>query len=271
MSVINGHDNIHRQRDRPLPRSRYVAITRAPFFTTHSDKSSHRFGRNNDIDTTTVPEDVWQVGGAYPWPTTAQVVSVVSTNANDDVGGTGAREIAIQGLDENWEHITEYVDVTGLTPVVTETKFIRVSRIICHTAGSLQTNAGVVTASHGATTLADMQPGEGTSLMALYTVPANHFGEILSWNVGVEGKTAAELIVVLQMRHNHLEDPDHAGQGAWQTLDRALVTELKPGGHEFVIPAFLEPRTDVRVRVLTTDTSNMSIEADLDVFIYTPI
>ena len=75
-----------------------------------------------------------------------QTLSVVSASANDASGGTGARTVEIQGLDSNWNLLTETVTMNGLTPVVTtQEHFLRVFRARVVTAGSLQSNAAQIT------------------------------------------------------------------------------------------------------------------------------
>jgi hypothetical protein len=52
-----------------------------------------KFGRNEDIDTDSEPEDIWHGGGPYtgqPTSGSAETVTVVSDNANDTAGGTGS-------------------------------------------------------------------------------------------------------------------------------------------------------------------------------------
>ena len=49
-----------------------------------------RFGRNDDIDTGSVPEDLWNGPTAlYVVPTAARVYAIVSTSTDDTDAGTG--------------------------------------------------------------------------------------------------------------------------------------------------------------------------------------
>ena len=87
--------------------------------------SFRKFGRNNDIDTSTVPEEIWNGGGLRYYPSTAAALNVVSTNANDTAAGTGARTVRVTGLDANWNEISEIVTLNGLTPVQTVNSYLR--------------------------------------------------------------------------------------------------------------------------------------------------
>ena len=55
------------------------------------------FGYNPDVDTT--EESVWPDGGTIPHPTSASVLKISSSSANDTAAGTGARTVYIEGLD----------------------------------------------------------------------------------------------------------------------------------------------------------------------------
>lgn len=62
-------------------------------------------GNNPDVDSGTVPEDIWAGGGAYPWMTGATALEIVSSSANDAAAGTGARTVTINGLDINYAEV----------------------------------------------------------------------------------------------------------------------------------------------------------------------
>ena len=71
----------------------------------------YKFGFNAAISTD--EETVWDAGGVYSYPSSAGSVTVVSTDAADDIGGTGAEKITIEGLDENWLPKSLEVDMDG--------------------------------------------------------------------------------------------------------------------------------------------------------------
>jgi len=104
----------------------------------------NKFGRNSDIDTA-AEETIWANGGMYTFPTAAQTLDVVSSDANDTSAGTGARTVEIQGLDGSYDAVTETVTMTGTTPATTTATFLRVNRAMVKTAGSGGVNAGAIT------------------------------------------------------------------------------------------------------------------------------
>jgi hypothetical protein len=134
----------------------------------------NKFGRNDDIDPATDPEDVWDAGGIWVPPTTARLHNIVSTDANDTALGTGARTVQIEGLDSSYNEQSEVVTMNGITNVATVNTYTRIYRMYAVSAGSLLTNAGTITATAQTdlTVTAQISLGLGQTLMAIYTVPA---------------------------------------------------------------------------------------------------
>ena len=96
----------------------------------------------------------------------------------------------------------------GTTTVTTTQQFLRVFRMSVETAGSFGNNEGTITATYtgGADVAATISPGNGQTLMALYTIPAGYTGYLLSIDVS-SGKDQEmdlnlykEIIVLLMQR-----------------------------------------------------------------------
>ena len=134
----------------------------------------NKFGFNNDIDTGSVPEDIWQQGGLYQHPTAARQHDVVSTDAADtNSAGTGARKVFIEGLDASFAYASETVNLNGTTAVTTVNSYTRINRAYVTEAGSGKTNAGGIslTAQTDATVSALIAAGLGQTELAIYSVP----------------------------------------------------------------------------------------------------
>ena len=132
-------------------------------------------------------ETLWEGSTLYPWPTAAETLDIVSSSTNDDLVGTGARTIEIQGLDASWNLQTVTYDMDGTTTVTTAESFRRVFRARVVTAGTLEANSGTITITNTTTgdTLAIIGvnvTGNGQTLMACYTIPAGKTGYIININ-----------------------------------------------------------------------------------------
>lgn len=120
------------------------------------------FGFNRTVGTSF--ETLWDDGGNYAYPSSALVMSVVSSSTSDTM------EVLISGLDANYVEITETVTLTGTSAVTTSKSFLRINSAII-LSGS---NVGNITISNGGVTYAYIQAELGTTQSSVYTVPANH-------------------------------------------------------------------------------------------------
>jgi len=150
----------------------------------------HKFGFNSDIDDTL--ETVWAQGGLYSYLAAATQLSVSSSSANDTSAGTGARTVTLSGLDANYAEISETVTLNGQTAVTTTNSYLRIFRMVVNSAGSGGQNAGVIYAGTGTVTAgvpankyATIVIGDNQTLMAIWTVPANHTAYLLQTDVTV--------------------------------------------------------------------------------------
>lgn len=151
-----------------------------------------KFGANLSVGSDL--ETIWEPGGIYEYLTTASVVSAVSDEAGDTApSGTGARTIELQGLDANYNTITEIISTGGTGGGnVSSQEFLRIFRAIVKTAGSTGTNDGNITIEAGATTVISIgthgtginKEGFGQSQTSVYTIPAGKTGYITQWSVG---------------------------------------------------------------------------------------
>jgi len=156
----------------------------------------NKFGANYDVDTATVPEDVWGQGGTYTgFPSsTLETLEVLSDSANDAAAGTGARTVSITGLDTDYNTISETVTLNGLTPVATTQQFRRAHTMRVVSAGSGGLNAGTLTVRHSTTEaniFLTMVVGSNQTQCSAYSVPAGHTAYIRRVNCTVRSSATA--------------------------------------------------------------------------------
>ena len=136
-----------------------------------------KFGINTLVPTT--ENYVGGTGAALPYlPITAVNVELISGNANDAAGGTGARTVTIAGLDANYDRQTEEITMNGTSATTATTNtYIRIYRAYVETAGTYAgTNAGLITirASGGGASFATIVAGSSQSQETMYTVARGH-------------------------------------------------------------------------------------------------
>ncbi len=109
---------------------------------------------------------------------------------------TGASVIDIHlGLDENFEEQREYVVLNGTNNVATANAYTRITRTEAHLYGSGLTNAGTLkaTAVTDGTVTAQIQPGNGHTLMAVDTVPSGKVGYIAGYYASLTKASGASV------------------------------------------------------------------------------
>lgn len=210
-----------------------------------------KFGENLDIDGTM--ETIWDGGGLYTYLTSAGVLTATSTDTDDDATGTGARTITVEGLDANYNQVSETLTVGGSAGSV---EFFRVFRAFVASSGSSGTNEGTISISQGATTLAQIvtagsptSTGFGQTFMAIYTVPAGYTGFIYQWDVST-AKSDGDVFLVKR---------GHNDNGTWRTQDvmHANVNDIE---RSYKFPLKIEEKSDIEVRALST-ANNMKCAA----------
>ena len=226
----------------------YLSVAKGDF-TGYSNVS--KFGINSTVGSGGF-ESIWEGSNAYPWPTAAATLSVVSASANDASGGTGARTVEIQGLDSSWNLLTETITMNGLTPVVTTGSFLRVFRARVVTAGSLKSNAAEITMSSGGTTLAYITYdtiGMGQTLMAVYTIPNGKTGYII--NLNVSSSKDSEHRFRFMTRDNAVTD------AAWNVKEYMSARGGFSSWRKYAINKVTE-KTDIDLQVISNSTSAAS-------------
>lgn len=133
-----------------------------------------KYGRNGDVDLAAA-EDVWDGGGTWVAPTTARTHDIASSSASDAAAGVGARTVRVWGLTAwNAAEVSEDITMNGVTNVPTVNSYVIIHRIRVLTKGATNTNVGTITATAqtDATITAQIDPGIGSTLMAIYGVPS---------------------------------------------------------------------------------------------------
>lgn len=215
------------------------------------------YGNNPDVDTATVAEDVWSGGGLYPWMTGATSLEVVSSSAADAAAGTGARTIVIQGLNTEYEEVSQVITLNGITPVAIPTQLFRINGAAVVTAGTGQVNAGDITirnAGAGATR-AVIPTGFGTLRQCVYTVPAGYQLVITS------------VLAVI----NRVDTSDRwATVASWVRSSTGVVVmpaeigiSTNPYRDVYEVPAVLPEKTDTTIRVQQVSGNNTDLTASI--------
>lgn len=223
----------------------------------------NKFGLNPDIDTGTVPEDVWGGGGVYTgFPDIApEFINVFSSSANDTLLGTGARTVLVTGLGENWQIQTETIALNGITPSASTLKFRRVHTMRTLTAGSGGVNAGDITVRYETTTsvvFLVMVAGRNQTNNVSFTIPDGYTGYLTKVHGVIRLPGTAT---------------DNASGNLWirefgevfRSRRPFIIRTEAPWVDEIYGGIRLPAKSDITVRITNVAASNTEVIAALDI------
>ena len=227
--------------DHPTPNV-YLDVARGSI---SNSKIVHKFGANFDIDQGTDPESVWTGGGVYPWASlsSAETIYCLSTDAGDTT------TLTIEGLDANYDEISETVTLTGTSAVTTINTFLRVFRMTYDAR-----NVGTITArtvSASGTVVAQIDAGYAQTLMAVYTVPAGFTAYLVALDATIDGTKTCQML----MYHRLFDKPFRIAHVA------------ESDGHyryDFTAPLTVPEKTDIDSRSNEVSGNDARVTANFD-------
>jgi len=170
----------------------------------------NKFGTNELVD-----QDfsyLWEFGDGWVALPSATTLEAASTSALDTALGTGATGLTIEGLDDNYDEISEDVALDGQTPVLTTQLFLYVNRVFITGAGSTEKNQGDIYVADDSTAWSSgvpvtdaavqclIRPLHGQSQQCIYTVPRGFTAFIHDGYMTTEGTLVTRLRVMFWNR-----------------------------------------------------------------------
>lgn len=211
-------------------------------------KRLFKFGHNPEIQD--ISETIWDAGGVYVYPSSAVAMTVTSGAGATDNGVA----ITVQGLDSNYNEVSEEVTLASTGTATTTQTFLRVYRAFVSGSQAITANT---TIANGGTTYAQINNGENQTLMALWTVPAGYTAYLLDTKITAftEQNNKVATINVNARREN----------GVFRTADKfdvfaAAITQ------NYKCPIPFPEKTDIEVRaVATSSNADLRVAAGLDI------
>jgi len=211
-------------------------------------KRLFKFGHNPEIQD--ISETIWDAGGLYTYPSSAVAMTVTSGAGATDNGVA----ITVQGLDSNYNEVSEEVTLASTGTATTTQTFLRVYRAFVSGSQAVTANT---TIANGGTTYAQINNGENQTLMALWTVPAGYTAYLLDTKITAftEQNNKIATINVIARREN----------GVFRTADKfdvfaAAITQ------DYKCPIPFPEKTDIEVRaVATSSNADLRVAAGLDI------
>jgi len=166
--------------------------------------SHSTFGRTFSVNQTEV--ELWEVGGAYKFPGAPMQMQVVSSSANDSASGSGARQVDIHYLDNNYVQHSELITLNGTTPVNTAAaNILRINNFHVIVAGSSKCSAGNIDIRNlaGTEIYSRISASRNASLQAIWTVPDGYTLYLTAWKCGAFLTTGKIAFIMLRTTSDH--------------------------------------------------------------------
>lgn len=188
--------------------------------------------------------------------TDAATVSGANLTGGDDANNVGALSVRVTGVDADYEEITEDVTMGGTVAVNTVNSYLRINSMEVLTAGSYGTNKGNITATAATdnTVTAKILADNGKALQAVFTVPAGFSGFVMGMHATQLNEASGSAILKLLARTN---------AGPWILAEAMGGNPQGEGSRKFLIPRKFAEKTDLRLRALTADNTDLGAGFDL--------
>lgn len=164
----------------------------------------HKFGRNP-----TLPNGTFEFMtplGHTGWPLSAPTAVRIKAGGDvaDDASGAGARQVVVQGLNDEFKEVQEaIVTAGGLASTPTTTLFWRPQRLwvsAVGTYGAANTDNIIIENAGGGTDLIMIAADEGQSQFGPFTIPGGKTGYLIGLGLCVSSVRDADFRVFLRKR-----------------------------------------------------------------------
>ena len=198
-----------------------------------------KFGLNTAVGTSF--ETIWDGNNTYTYPSSAGTATATSSDTSSDNTGT----VEIQGLDSNYDLATETLTIGGSAG---STSFTRVFRAVMKTANTGTANVGTISITVSSTTVAQIRPDYGQTLMCVYTVPRKHNAYLMQIDIGSSKDLENEVRFITKEISNG---------NVWNT--KSFITTR--GGFiekNYAVPVVIPEKTDIELIAKASATSAVS-------------
>ena len=188
---------------------------------------------------TTSYKTVWDGDNVYTYPSSAVTMTATSAAGATDNGV----EVTIQGLDTDYNELTETVTLAGSGTATTTGEFLRVFRAFVSN-GQASTND--IAIGNGGTYYAYILEEYQQTLMAVYTIPKGKRGYLVSGNVSVEKNQPVVAKVMTR------------ASGGVLRATGIVSTFGVPFQRVWQLPPVLNEKTDIEIRAKAGATTSIA-------------
>lgn len=219
----------------------------------------NKFGRNGDIDTGSVPEDIWNGGSTYTgFPTGSPEEFQVFSS---DVGDTGVVTFTYLPSSTSTEYLTGTATLNGTTPVNTGVTGYRMHTASYASGSATAFNLGTITIRHRTTTtniFCAMPIGTSQTYVAAYTVPYGYTGYVKRLFCRVFNQVTGSVEGGLWVR----------SFGGSPRIRRPFSVSNTDAFEEYPFGGVSIPQqSDISIRIVSASTTNLEVIGGFDIML----
>lgn len=212
----------------------------------------HKVGAT-PVQSTNVTASLWDKPDTlYPWSAFITPGVLVASQANASDNG---KQVVVEGLDDNWNQISEIFTLSSSGPVTGTQIFRRIN--IAYLISS-DTNIGLIHFTRSGIEVARINIGLGQTLMGIYTIPLGYTGYLYQGTCS--SQVGADATGFMMVRLN--------GSGTSFLVGHTFEVSGAGGqyDYEFTFPQVLPEKTDIDIR-LTSRSNNGRYTAAFDILL----
>ena len=199
-------------------------------------------------------KEVWPISGttaSIAMPEVLRLVSVSSSDTTDVSPSGGAHAVLLEGLDDNYDIISEEVELNGRTGVISTKAYRAINSVKVVSSGTDGTNKGIIYVGSGAittgvpaTSYSVIDQAISVSETLSFTVPNRHMLEIES--ISVVPKTIATTSLHWELLKANVVSEIEVDQVVYTSMYRGTQFESTQKLHR---PITIEARKTLKMRV----------------------
>jgi hypothetical protein len=216
-----------------------------------------QFGSNESVDgsvSDSSPETVWLGSSLYVFPPDVGTgIQIHSTNNAD------TNQVVIEGLDENFLMKAWTGNLNGTGYVNTIGKWARVFGAYNNSSTSFIGTVNIHPSGNVSSNYLLINANDNQSLMAVYTIPANYTGYLVSYGMSAHNAGASSSIgynIKIKTREFGKIFRTQASNsfGTEESIERFLSFPMK-----------LPPKTDIKFDIVSANGNNGSVDAEFSI------
>jgi hypothetical protein len=249
-----------KQLERWVPETKETSIGSSSFIDS-AVAFIRKFGTNGDVSSSVsddAPETVWDGSSLYVFPPDVGTgVQISSSNTGD------TQQVIIQGLDQNFLLKDWTGNLNGTGVVNLEGQWSRVFRGYNNGSTSFAGTINLHASGNSNLSYLKIISTDNQTLMAIYTIPANYTGYLVSYNMSAHNsQSSSEIGFNIKLKTREFGK-------VFRTQCSTSVSTSDSMHKDLTFPIQLNPKTDIKFDVVSANGNNGAVDVEFNIALLT--